>query len=103
MEPKLPGPSFPEPQGPSLPLAGSPGSHSEAVRAGLPVPSCGTLGTWANVSGPQVPLLQAEGTHRPHFTGLLGGSQEVPGRQSHCVTHSPPSLIAGFGALSHHL
>lgn len=63
------------------PSEGSPGSRSGAVRAGLPLPSCGTLGTWASVSGPQLPLPHNEDDNRPHFTGLQGGSREVPGRR----------------------
>ena len=34
-----------------------PRSHSEALQPGLPLPSCVTPGTWANISGPQLPLL----------------------------------------------
>ena len=63
------------------PSAGSLGSRSGAVRAGLPLSTCGTLGTWANVSGPQLPLLHNKDNNRPHFTGLQGGSQEVPSRR----------------------
>lgn len=86
------------------PSAGSPGLRSRAVRAGLPLPSCGTLGTWANASGPQLPLLHNEADNRPRFTGLQGGSQEVPGRQGRC-RHSQPTLllISGFRVPPHHL
>lgn len=76
------------------PSAGSPGSRSRAVRAGLPLPSCGTLGTWANASGPQLPLLHNKADNRPRFTGLQGGSQEVPGRQGRCRHSQPPSCSA---------